>query len=83
MEVINMTTEEINHTSILDLSMHDFNVMYCDNVGKSEVENICETCKYSDDICDLCVVHADNVAYIEDGKGIIIHCNMYERIDNV
>lgn len=74
-----MTSEEINHTSILDLSLHDFNVMYCENVGENEVENICETCKF----CNLCIVHADNAAYIEDGKGIIIHCNMYERIDNV
>lgn len=63
----------------MDLSLHDSNVMYCDNVIKNEVENTCETCKF----CNLCIVHADNFAYVKNGRGIITHCNMYERIDNV
>lgn len=74
-----MTMEELNHDSLMDLSLQDFDIMYCKNVGKNEVENVCETCKYNVGICD-CSVHADNFAYV-NGKGIIIHCNMWERND--
>ena len=75
-----MTTEELNHDSLMDLSLHDFNVMYCKNVGENEVEDVCQSCKYNTDICNLCVLHADTLAYV-DGKGIIVHCNMWERED--
>ena len=74
-----MTMEELNHDSLMDLSLQDFDILHCENVGKNEVENVCETCKYNVGICDLCVIHADNFAYVENGKGIIIHCNMWER----
>lgn len=77
-----MTTEELNHDSLMDLSLQDFDILYCENVGKNEVENVCETCKYNVGICD-CSVYADNFTYVENGKGIIIHCNMWERVDNV
>lgn len=76
-----MASEELNHDSLMDLSLQDFNILHCENVGKNEVENVCETCKYNTGICDLCVIHADNFAYVENGKGIIIHCNMWERMD--
>ena len=75
-----MTTEELNHDSLMDLSLHDFNIMYCENIGKNEVENVCDTCKYNVGICD-CSIHADNFAYVENGRGIIIHCNMWEKED--
>ena len=78
-----MTTEELNHDSLIDLSLHDFNIMYCENVGKNEVEDICRTCKYNTGICQSCVSHADNFTYVENGKGIIVHCNMWERTDNI
>ena len=76
-----MITEELNHDSLMDLSLQDFNILHCRKKRKNEVEDVCQTCKYNVGICD-CSIHADNFAYVENGKGIIIHCNMWERNDN-
>ena len=77
-----MTIEELNHDSLMDLPLKDFDILYCENVGINEIADVCETCKYNVGICD-CNVHADNFAYVENGKGIIIHCNMWERDNNI
>jgi hypothetical protein len=76
-----MTMEELNHDSLMDLSLQDFDILHCENVGKNEIEDICQTCKYNIGICQSCDIHADNFAYVENGKGIIVHCNMWERKD--
>lgn len=70
--------KNIMYDSICDLTKNDFLAIYGGENGKNEVQNLCANCKWNSGICN-CEVHAKAIDYIEDGKGVIVSCGMYEK----